>query len=103
MSETLEGMERRLIAVERELADIRARLRLLTSGEEARAGRNPRLLDEARGNQAALAVTAQEVFAALGISSESVEVEAAQQRMLADGVRPEDNAFSRGIIEIREE
>jgi hypothetical protein len=29
--------------------------------------------------------------------------ERAQEMILADGVRPEDNAFSRGIIEAREE
>jgi hypothetical protein len=103
MSETLESVERRLAAVERELADVKERLLLLTPGEEAPAGRNVRMLREARLDQAALAVTAQEVFAALGISREPVEAEAAQQRMLAEGVRPEDNIFSRGILEMREE
>ena len=103
MSETLESMERRLVAVERELADVRERLRLLTPAGVAPAGRNLPMLREARGKQAALAVTAQQVFAALGISCEPVEAEAAQQRMLAEGVRAEDNAFSRGILEMREE
>jgi hypothetical protein len=61
------------------------------------------MLNEARRNQAALAATAQEVFAALGISSQPVEAEAAQRQMLDEGVRPEENAFSRGISAMREE
>ena len=100
MSETLEILEQRLAAVERELADVRERLRVLTPGEEAPG---VRLLRQARRNQSALALTAQEVFASLGISAEPVEAEEAQRRMLAEGVRPEDNAFSRTISEMREE
>ncbi len=103
MSETLESVERRLVAVERELADMREHLRLLMPGEEAPAGGDIRMLRVARAKQAALAVTAQEVFASLGISTEPVEAEAAQRRMLTEGVRPEDNAFSRGILEMRDE
>jgi hypothetical protein len=103
MKETLESMERRLAVVERELADMRERLNLLMSAEETPVSRGVRMLREARANQATLAATAQEVFAALGISCEPVEAEDAQRRMLAEGVRPEDNAFSRGIIEMREE
>jgi hypothetical protein len=103
MSETLESVERRLAAVERELADVRVHLHLLTPGEETPAGRGTRMLHEARLNQAALAVTAQQVFAALGISPQPVAAEAAQRQMLAEGVRPEDNAFSRTIHEMREE
>lgn len=64
---------------------------------------NAPMLNEARRNQAALAATAQEVFAALGISSEPIEAEAAQRQMLEEGVRSEENAFSRGISAMREE
>jgi hypothetical protein len=100
MSETLASLEQRLRAVERDLADVRQRLLFLTS-----EGTAPALatLRQAQANQRDLAVTAQEVFAVLGISTEPVEAEAAQKWMLAEGVRAENNAFSRGIIEMREE
>src|SRR5689334_5903520 len=103
MSETLESMGRRLTTVERELAELRERLNLLISKEEMPAGRNVHMLREAQAKQATLAATAQEVFAALGVSGELVQAEDAQRRMLAEGVCPEDNAFSRGILEMREE
>ncbi len=103
MSETLESVAQRLAAVERELAVVRERLRLLTPGEEMPADHNVPMLREARANQAALAVTAQEVFAALGISGEPVEAEAAQRQMLSEGVRAEDNTFSRDLIDMRDE
>jgi predicted nucleic acid-binding Zn-ribbon protein len=103
MSDNLESMERRLSAVERELADVRERLRQLMPEEEALPGRNVRMLHEAQIKQAALAETAQAVFASLGISPERIEAEAAQRQMLAEGVRPEDNSFRRSIVEMREE
>jgi hypothetical protein len=60
-------------------------------------------LREARTNQAALADTAQAVFAGLGIPHEPVEAEDVQRQMLAEGVRPEDDSFRRSIEEMREE
>jgi len=103
VSDTLENMERRLLAVEGELADVRERLSRLAPEEETLHGRNVRILHEAQINLAALADTAQMVFTSLGISCEPIEAEAVQQQMLAEGVRAEDNSFSRDIIEMREE
>jgi hypothetical protein len=103
MSDTLESMQQRLGVVERELADVRERLRLLTPAEQTQPSQNVRGLREAQFNQIALAAMAKEVFAKMGITSESVTAEQAQQRMLAEGVRPEDNAFSRDIRAMREE
>lgn len=68
-----------------------------------RPTQDDRILREANINRAALADTAQVVFARLGISCEPLEAEAAQRQMLAEGVRAEDNGFSRDIIEMREE
>ena len=42
-------------------------------------------------------------FAEMGISGATVGPEKLREMMLADGVNPEDNQFSRGIIEMREE
>jgi hypothetical protein len=42
-------------------------------------------------------------MAEMGISGEPIGAEALQQMMIADGINPADNEFSRGIIEMREE
>jgi hypothetical protein len=42
-------------------------------------------------------------FKEMGIDKEPIGAEKVQEMMLACGVRPEDNLFSRGIIEMREE
>lgn len=39
----------------------------------------------------------------MGVSGEPVGAEKLQEMMIAEGVNPEDNQFSRGIIEMREE
>jgi hypothetical protein len=43
------------------------------------------------------------VFEEMGIRGEPVGAEKVQERLGACGVRPEDNVFSQGIIEMREE
>jgi hypothetical protein len=42
-------------------------------------------------------------FEEMNIRGEPIGAESVQAMMAASGVRPEDNAFSRGIVEIREE
>ena len=42
-------------------------------------------------------------FAEMGIQGEPVGAEKVQEMIAACGVKPEDNVFSRGIIEMREE
>ncbi len=44
-----------------------------------------------------------EAMAAMGISGEPIGAEALRQMMITEGINPEDNEFSRGIIEMREE
>jgi hypothetical protein len=73
MSDTLERLEQRLAAVEGELAVLRERLdRLVPPATLAEGG--PPMLREARARQAALAATAREVFAAMGIPEEPVKM-----------------------------
>lgn len=43
------------------------------------------------------------VMKELGIEGKPIPAEELQAMMLAEGIRPEDNEFSRGIIEMREE
>jgi hypothetical protein len=67
------------------------------------AERGAMLWREASLHQAEISAAAAAAFAEMGISGEPVGPEKLQEMMLADGVNPEDNEFSRGIIEMREE
>ena len=44
-----------------------------------------------------------DAFAAMGVRGEPIGAENVQEMMAACGVPPEDNLFSRGIIDMREE
>ena len=67
------------------------------------AERGAALWREARLHQAEISVATAAAFTEMGISGEPVSIEELHKMMLADGVNPEDNEFSRGIIEMREE
>lgn len=43
------------------------------------------------------------VFSAMGVRGEPIGAEKVQEMIAACGVRPENNLFSRGVIEMREE
>ncbi len=97
MAATLEDLEKRVAAIEQELA-----LWRLTAAETP-AARGARLWREASLHQDEISAAAKAAFAEMGISGEPISAEELQAMMLADGVNPEDNQFSRGIIEMREE
>ena len=44
-----------------------------------------------------------QAFEEMGIRGEPIGAEELQERMVAHGVKPEDNILSQGIIEMREE
>ena len=67
------------------------------------AERGAILWREAGLHQAEISAAAAAAFAEMGISGAPVGPEKLREMMLADGVNPEDNQFSRGIIEMREE
>lgn len=100
MSTTIEALEQRLVAVEQELARLRTERR---PAEESSAERGARLLREAALSQPAISAATAKAFAEMGITGEPVGIEKLQQMMLAAGVDPNDNAFSREIIAMREE
>lgn len=62
-----------------------------------------RLLREAEAQQAQTVRVWDEAMAAMGISGQPIGAKALRQMMIAEGINPEDNEFSRGIIEMREE
>ncbi len=67
------------------------------------AERGARLLREAALNQERIAAGWAAAMREMGISGEPVGAEKLQEMMIAEGINPEDNDFSRGIIEMREE
>lgn len=102
MGTTLEDLEQRLIRVEQETA----RLRQLVENppaEETPAERGARLLREAKTNQPAISAAVTKAFAETGITGEPIGAEHVQEMIIACGINPEDNEFSRDIIAMREE
>jgi hypothetical protein len=102
MATTLEELEKRLAALEQEVARLRWRLPI-PSDEQTAAERGARMLRKAKEDHAAVSAAAAKAYAEMGISGEPVGVERLREMMLACGIKPEDNEFSRGIIEMREE
>ena len=102
MPTTLEELEKRLAALEQEVASLRQQLERRTADETA-AERGARLLRQAKANQAAISAAAAKAFAEMGITEEPIGAEKVQEMIAASGIRPEDNEFSHGIVEMREE
>jgi hypothetical protein len=71
--------------------------------DQTAAERGAMLWHDASLHQAEISAAAAAAFAEMGISGEPVGPEKLQEMMLADGVNPDDNQFSRGIIEMRDE
>jgi hypothetical protein len=62
-----------------------------------------RLLREAAAQREQTVRAWDEAMAAMGISGQPIGAKALQELLIAEGINPEDNEFSRGIIEMREE
>jgi hypothetical protein len=99
---TLEGIAQRLAALEEEVARLRERVEG-PPVDETPAERGARLLREARAGQAALSAGWDKAMEQMGIRGEPVGAQKVREMMAADGIKPEDNEISRGIIEMREE
>lgn len=67
------------------------------------AERGARMRQNAKLNQERLAAAWSAAMREMGIHGEPIGAENLQKLMIAQGVNPEDNQFSRGIIEMREE
>lgn len=102
MAVTLEEVEKRLAALEREVAALRQLLERQPVSETP-AERGARLLREARANQAGISAAVAKAFAEMGITGTPIGAENVQKMVAACGFKPEDNEFSRGIIAMREE
>jgi hypothetical protein len=99
---TLEDLEKRLAALEQEVASLRQRLEGPPADETA-LERGHRLWREAKASQAAISAAADKFLAEMGITGEPVGHEQLMRMMLECGVNPEDNVLSREIIAMRDE
>jgi hypothetical protein len=102
MDLSLETLAERLAALEREVAELR---RLVTEqlAQKSLAELGASLLREAKASQPAISAAVAKAYAEMGITGEPIGAEKLQEMMLACGVKPEENAFSREIIAMREE
>jgi hypothetical protein len=103
MTTTIEKLLIKTERIERELAEVRQALeelrptKLMTSEERAAAR-----LERVRSKNEKLTPLIDKVFEKMGITGEPIGAEKLQEMLAAEGVRPEENSFSRGIIKMRE-
>jgi hypothetical protein len=102
MATTLEEIDKRLTAVERQLAFLTASL-ATPKGREAVAAPEGASASQSGAGKAPLRAAAARAFAAMGITGEPVLPAKLREMMAACGIKPEENLFSRGIEEMRDE
>jgi hypothetical protein len=101
MAATTEELERRLAALEAEVARLRERLEPPPDGRPENAWEE--MVRRSRESQPALTAAWKKMLQDLGIPEvEPIPAEELQQMMIDEGIRPEDNEFSRAIIAMRE-
>jgi len=100
--ENLEDLKKRVIRIERELAEVRHDLEQLTTalnrGTETCWRVNVQWVDRKGWNE-----WFDSWFQQIGINVHPVGAEKLQAMTLQEGIRPEDNLLSSGIINMREE
>ncbi len=99
MAITLQVLEQRLAAIEREIVDLKAQF----ARSHHVVSHGARLLQDAQAQHAAATTAWQAISARLGIQGQPIGAKQFRQRLAAAGMSPDDNAFSREIIAMREE
>ncbi len=104
MTTTIDELLIRTDRIEQELAEVRQALeefrptKSLTPEERAAAR-----LERVRSKNEKLTLLIDKAFEKMGITGEPIGAEKLQEMLAAEGVEPEENSFSRGIIKMREE
>ena len=102
MATTVEELEQRVARLEHELARLGQVPQSLPG--QASEPKRTSLLAQARRDKPRLRAIAAKAFAEMGIpETPPVPAEQLRDRMEADGIRPEENLFSRGVLEMRKE
>ncbi len=104
MSMSVVELEAKLMWLEAEVAEALRQVRQVKltqnlTPEERRAAR----IERVRAENERLRPLLDKAFESLGAIGEPVGAEKVQEMVAACGVNPEDNLFSRGLIEMREE
>lgn len=104
MSAIIEILKEKLLRIEREVAEARAVLQQFSDAERPTAPPADQRPSSIRvADKETIRGIVDETFARMGIHAEPVGAERLQQMMLEHGIKPEDNLFSRGLLEMREE
>ena len=104
MTTTIEKLLIKTERIEQELAEVRQELEKLRptkslTSEERTAAR----LERVRLKNEKLTPLIDKAFEKMGITGEPIGAEKLQEMLAAEGVKPEENSFSQGIIKMREE
>jgi hypothetical protein len=100
MAASLEELERRLAELEQEVKELRAIV--APPIDQTAAERGAELMRRAKLSAPAVAAAWERVAKELGIDHlKPVSPEKLREMMIADGINPEDNEFSREIIRMR--
>jgi hypothetical protein len=101
MATTLEELENRVVALEQEVAALR---------REAAPPPEPKpwwwdipMIRKSREQQAELSAIAAKVFAEMGVTGPPVGHDKLMEMLRASAIDPNDNAFSREVIAMRDE
>ena len=104
MTTTIDKLLIKTERIEQELAEVKQALEELRptkslTPEERAAAR----LERVRSKNEKLTPLIDKAFEKMEITGEPIGAEKLQEMLAAEGVKPEENSFSRGIIKMREE
>ena len=104
MTTTIDNLLMKTERIEQELAEVKQALEELRptksrTPEERAAAR----LERVRLKNEKLTPLIDKAFKKMGITGEPIGAEKVQEMFAAEGVKPEESSFSRGIIKMREE
>lgn len=99
MAITMQILEQRLTALERELANLKAELAVAHTP----AAQQSLIAGQAEAQHAAVVASWQTVRQRLDIRGQPIGAKQLRQRLIASGMNPADNSLSRELIALREE
>lgn len=102
MSVNVEELEKRVLALEMEVARLRKKVEPPT-GNVTLIEMAERMRREARASQPAISAMSARIFEQMGITGKPVGIDKLREMMAAEGGNPDDNIFSREIIAMRDE
>ncbi len=101
---TLEILEQRVTVLEQEITQLKSGWSQAPAAHPPRdEPRGARLIREAEQGRAAVVAASEKVLAGLGIQGQPIGAKKLRELLIADGIDPNDNAFSRELIAMREE